>query len=90
MVNKQTDYVAWVAVVQELDDAVEHLQALVRKMSEEADFGEVEFRIGLGHVYAHLNRAWHQRDTTEEEQAVFTADQFQAWSRWPTDLAPVG
>ena len=88
MVDKSKDYAAWVAVVQELDDAVEHLRALMDEMNEEG-FGDVELRLGLGHVYAHLNRAWHQRDTTEQEQAAFTEEQFREWSRFPKDVDPV-
>jgi hypothetical protein len=53
MVSKTRDYVAWVSVVQELDDANEHLRDLVRRMIEDSAFDEADLRIGLGHIYSH-------------------------------------
>lgn len=88
MISDRTDPVAWAMLADELSDAVEHLQALVREMQEDADFGEPEFRIGLGHVYAHLNRAWNCRDVPDAEIAAMTQEQFERWSQMPADLEP--
>jgi hypothetical protein len=89
MVSKDDDYVAWATVVQQLEDAREHLGDLIRRMTEEKDFGEPDLRIDLGHVYSHLNRAWHMRDATGEQVTEFSDEQWAAWSRLPTDLEPI-
>ena len=53
-------------------------------------FGEPELRVGLGHVYARLNRAWHSRDATAGAALDPTEGQREAWGRFPSDLGPVG
>jgi hypothetical protein len=42
----------------------------------------------LGHVFAHLNRAWRGRDDTRLD--AITGDQHSERSRYPSDLPPVG
>ncbi|HEX9950693.1 MAG TPA: hypothetical protein VGB53_02920 [Rubricoccaceae bacterium] len=71
----------------ELDEAAQHLQDLTRRLSASSGYGDPEFRIDLGHVYAHLNRAWHRRNTSSDSPS---ADEFDAWSQFPTDVPPVG
>ena len=66
MINKKEHYVAWAHLAQELEDAREHLESLVRKVVESGSYTESEFAVDLGHVYAHLNRAWHSRNQTSE------------------------
>lgn len=39
----------------ELEDAHEHLEALLCRMAGQDDYGEAVFRIDLGHIYAHPN-----------------------------------
>lgn len=46
----------------ELDDAREALEKLVNEMKDDPEFSEEQFRIDLGHIYAHLNSAWHIRN----------------------------
>ena len=41
-------------------------------------FGEPELRVGLGHVYARLNRAWHSRDATASAALDPTKEQREA------------
>jgi hypothetical protein len=53
----------------ELEDAADALAMLLREMNEDG-FGEPELRINLGHVYAHLNRAWHSRNATASASAA--------------------
>lgn len=73
-----------------LSDAQEHLGELLQEMLDAPEFGEVEFGIGLAHVYAHLNRAWHQRNAREEEIDDPNNARWEEWSRFPTDLQPLG
>ena len=88
MITVKTNPVARAMLDFELRDAVEHLQRLLAEMAGE-DFGEEEFRIDLGHVYAHLNRAWNRRDVPDAEIEAMTQEQFERWSQMPTDLDPV-
>jgi len=55
-------------------------------MKDSADFDEAHFAVDLGHVYAHLNRAWHARNQPSE----MTSEQRDAFSEFPRDLKPVG
>jgi hypothetical protein len=87
-VSKNGDNVAWATVVQQLEDAREYLGELIRRMTEEEDFGEADLRIVLGHVYSHLNRAWHMRDATGEQVTEFSDEQWGALSGLPKDLEP--
>lgn len=62
MISKDNAPAAWATLMYELEDAQEHLTTLISEMSSEADYDEVNLRIDLAHVFAHLNRAWHLRD----------------------------
>lgn len=86
MINNNENPVAWAMLLIELDEAREHLEALVAEMKQAGTMEDSEFAVYLGHVYAHLNRVWHKRnqdvDTTEEQWLVF--------SQFPKDIDPVG
>lgn len=85
MITKEKSPVGWAMLMYELEDAKEHLASLIEAMDTEPDFDECELRIQLGHIYSHLNRAWHRRKADENlsEEAWQTASQF------PDDLSPV-
>lgn len=86
MIDQNTNPVPWSLLVSGLDDAREHLALLVEEMAAKGSIDEEELRIALGHIYAHLNRAWHSRDHTEE----ITQKDWAQISRFPTDVEPVG
>jgi len=54
-------------------------------MSAEPDFSEEEFRIHLGHVFAHLNRAWHMRNAADELEDK----EWAGTTHFPADLKPI-
>ncbi|HMC13400.1 MAG TPA: hypothetical protein VKG67_03550, partial [Gallionellaceae bacterium] len=66
MVNKEENFVSWALLLDELDEAREHLEDLINKMNSSGVIEDAEFSIDLGHVYAHLNRAWHSRNQDGE------------------------
>ncbi len=70
----------------ELDDAHEHLGNLLKEMNASGNVDETDFRIQLGHVYAHLNRAWFCRNVHED----FPESAREVASSFPTDLDPIG
>ena len=86
MINSKEHPVAWPLLLVELDDAREHLEQLICKMNASGSIEEPAFAVDLGHIYAHLNRAWHSRDLASEA----SAEQWSLLSRFPTDLKPVG
>ena len=88
MLSQNEHPVAWAMFEYELGDAHEHLGALINKMHSAGGMDEDEFAVHLGHVFAHLNRAWHGRndpnlDTETDEESAER-------SQHPSDLSPVG
>ena len=72
----------------ELADAHEHLGKLVAQMNGDGAIDEEDYRVQLGHVFAHLNRAWHGRD--DVKLADISEDEFvKQQSEYPIDLKPV-
>jgi hypothetical protein len=86
MINKKDNYVAWALLVENLSEAQEHLQKFTENMIKRDSYDESEFSAELGHIYAHLNRAWHSRNQTSE----ITSEQWPVFSQFPKDLEPVG
>ena len=75
-------------LIYELSDAHEHLSALINQMSDVGTIDEIEYSIQLGHVFAHLNRAWHGRDDAELDDVPDELREER--SKFPVDLMPVG
>ncbi|HEX8411216.1 MAG TPA: hypothetical protein VF883_20320 [Thermoanaerobaculia bacterium] len=86
MINARDHYVAWAGLVTELDEARDHLEQLINHMTRDGAIDEDDFAVELGHVYAHLNRAWHSRNQSDE----IRDDLWEAFSQFPKDLLPVG
>ncbi|GJI89597.1 hypothetical protein [Duganella hordei] len=85
MISKESAPVAWAMLMYELEDAQEHLAALISKLNSESDYDEGNLRIDLGHVLSHLNRAWHRRDAAQD----LNEEQWLQASQFPKDLDPV-
>lgn len=86
MISASQDDVAWTSLVSELDEAKEHLEKLVDEMVKQGRMDDDEFAVQMGHVYAHLNRAWHSRNQTGE----ITQEPWDTYSDFPKDLRTVG
>lgn len=85
MINGERNSVRWPLLLFELDDAREHLEALVDQMNEKGEIDEAEFSTHLGHVYSHLNRAWNSRN----RETMQTEEEFKAESEFPKDIRPI-
>ena len=85
MINRKEHPTGWHLLTSDLSDAQEHLGTLLKEMEEDPEFSEIEFRIGLGHVFAHLNRAWYRRNVPDD----FPESDWDKASSFPADLAPV-
>ncbi len=86
MINEKENYLAWVQLIDSLDEAKEHLEELTNRMTQDNDFEEADFSVHLGHVYAHLNRAWNGRSS---EKGIVDED-WNEISKFPTDIKPAG
>ena len=84
LINKKSAPVEWAGLMYELEDAHEHLAALISEMNAADDFDEGDLRIQLGHVFSHLNRAWHRRDKVNG----LSQEEWLEASRFPRDLTP--
>jgi len=78
--------VEWAMLITELDDAREHLESLTNKMTKSGVIDEADYAVQLGHVCAHLNRAWNSRSLKGE----ISEEDWERYSRFPDDLQPVG
>ena len=85
MINRTDNPMAWAMFLNDLEDAHEHLGNLIKEVSADVEYGEPELRIDLGHVYAHLNRAWRRRLVAED----FSDTEWVAAGTFPNDLEPV-
>lgn len=85
MIDKESNPIEWAMFMYELEDASEHLTTLIDKLSTSPNFSEDELKIHIAHIYSHLNRAWHFRNTTAQptELQTYTAGKF------PTDIEPI-
>jgi len=84
MIDRNTQFVEWDLFLCELEDAKEHLEGLLREVKSDPTYDESSLRVDLGHVYAHLNRAWWR-----SAKALDDSDREPA-SKFPDDLTPIG
>jgi hypothetical protein len=85
MISRDSNPLGWSFLLDELADAHEHLGNLLGQIQTDRGYSETEFRTDLGHVYAHLNRAWRRRDVPED----FTSQEWQQAGAFPDDIEPV-
>ena len=85
MINCVDHPTAWAFFMRDLRDAHEHLGNLIRELESDSAYDEPELRIDLGHVYAHLNRAWQRRDMTRD----FSDEEWIRAGAFPDDLEPM-
>jgi hypothetical protein len=77
--------VGWVMLMYDLEDAQEDLGTLRTQMKNDPEFDEECIRVRLGHIYWHLNRAWHRRNVADE----LSEDEEAQAGQFPNDLLPI-
>lgn len=85
MVNNKNNPVAWAAFSYELEDAKEHLEALINQLNIEGSMDESDFAVQLAHIYSHLNRSWSMRNVSRE----LSQEDWEHISKFPMDLSPI-
>ena len=88
MINQKESPVSWAMLMHELDDAHEHLGALISQMAEGGAIDDEDYQVQLGHVFAHLNRAWNGRNDIELDE-ISDLTHLER-SQFPMDLKPHG
>ena len=85
MVNPKHNPVEWTLLIDELMEVHEHLGALISKLGNEPEYDEEWFRVDMGHLMAHLNRAWARRNCTRD----LTDEEWERFRDCPQDLRPI-
>lgn len=85
MINLRDHPVGWAELMSNLDDAYEHLGRVITEMQTDQDFDEADFAIHMGHIAAHLNRAWFCRNYPDG----LTDAEWAAARAYPNDLEPI-
>ena len=85
MINVRDHPVGWGQLMDNLEDAHEHLGKLITEMQADPKYGDPEFAVDLGHVVAHLNRAWFCRNYSEN----LTDAEWEVARGFPKDLEPI-
>ena len=85
MIDRDAHPIGWSSMMYELSDAHEHLGELLKEVEGAPSFSDDEFRVRLGHIYAHLNRAWRCRLRPEG----LTDLEWEAGREFPDDLQPI-
>lgn len=75
-------YMAW-----NLGEAQEELSRLLDALRPGAEFDEAEFRVGMAHLFSHLNTAWNVRNASASEIDAASGERINAWMCFPDDLS---
>lgn len=82
MITPDKNPVEWAMFMYELEDAQEHLTNLIKMLNNTRLTDESDFKVQLFHIYEHLNRSWHSRNTIGE----ISSDQWKKNSQLPKNL----
>jgi hypothetical protein len=85
MINSKDNPVQWALWLDELDEAREHLDRLIAALTAESEYDDSRLRVDLGHVMAHLNRAWARRNIPRD----LTDEEWESFREYPKDLQPI-
>lgn len=86
MINIKSNPIEWSSLMYELEDAKEHLENLIMEMNKKGSIDEIDYKIQIGHVFAHLNRGWNSRNKIGE----YDEKEREQFSSFPSDLEPCG
>ena len=85
MINARDNPVEWDLLVNELAEAHEHLGDTLKRLRSDVGYAEAEFAVDMGHIAAHLNRAWARRNIERD----LTDYEWESSRNFPTDLTPI-
>ena len=85
MIDRKSNPNEWSTFLYELDDAKEHLESLINQLNESGTIDEVDLKVQLSHVYAHINRSWNIRNLKHD----FNVQESAVLSNFPKDIDPL-
>jgi len=85
MINRSDNPVEWTLLVDELTEASEHLTSAISQITTDPAYDESALAVHLGHVMAHLNRAWASRNISRE----LTDSEWEQFREYQPDLRPI-
>ena len=86
MINLKQNPVEWASLMYELDDLNEHLESLIDEMNDKGEISVEEYQVQIGHLYAHLNRAWNSRNATADA----VEQNLEKFTEFPKDIETCG
>ena len=86
MINSKDNPVEWASLQYELDDLREHLESLIKDMDENGAIAVEDYQVQIGHLYAHLNRAWNSRNAIGDKKEK----EFEKFTKFPQDIETCG
>ncbi len=86
MINGKDNPVEWAMLSYELEDVIEHLKEISGQFSGDGDIDEEDFKVRIGHVYAHLNRIWNARNHIGQ----ISIEQSDQYTQFPKDITLYG
>ena len=73
-----------------LRDAQAALSEMIKEIEEDETYGYGEYTVAMAHLYHHMNTAWNAQDSSDERARACSQQDFEQWSGFPSDLAPLG
>ena len=68
-------------------EAQEELTRTIKELEVDPPEDDAVFRVGIEHLYHHLNTAWNSRHATDAQLQSPSDDQFGEWSDFPPDIS---
>ena len=73
------------AILFHLHEAKDELDRTISELETDTEYEFGDFIVGMGHLYHHLNTAWHGRDASPERHRDCAQQDFDAWRKLPTN-----
>jgi hypothetical protein len=73
-----------------LREALEQIDKAIRDLESDPEYSDADLWVAMTHLYHHVNVAWNAGNSTVEESAKCSAEDFKKWSHYPADLEPLG
>jgi len=73
------------AILFHLREANEALGQAISDIEKDPDYDIGEFRVAMGHLYHHLNTAWHGRDASDQRHRECNRNDFDSWRKFPDE-----
>lgn len=70
----------------QLKEAQEAISQIITDFERDADYGEGDLMVDIGHVYHHLNTAWNARNESPAKTTKCAHTDFRKWRQFPKDI----